>query len=119
MGLGMNHWVEGDGVVGEVTLDERHEGLAGFAHGGALAALLDDVMGAVPRLNGLWAVTGRLQVRYRLPARLGQQCRVTASLAAIVGSRVEIVGAIDGPQGVIAEADATFVRVEADYMSAG
>jgi acyl-coenzyme A thioesterase PaaI-like protein len=69
-GLGMHFRLEGDGVVGEVSMGNGQEGAPGFAHGGAVAAVLDDVASTVLMTAEIPAVTVNLDVRYRAPVLL-------------------------------------------------
>jgi acyl-coenzyme A thioesterase PaaI-like protein len=67
-------------VTGAVTLDARHEGMPGRAHGGWIAALFDQVVGiAAGRVAGRPAATGTLTVRYVAPTPLGCELHLWAS----------------------------------------
>ena len=61
-GLGLELTGEGDLVSGTVTLDTRHEGAPGLAHGGTIATILDDASGRFMYLTGEPAVTSRIEV---------------------------------------------------------
>jgi len=53
-------------MLGHVRVSRLREGPPGSVHGGVIAGLFDEVMGAATRLNGRdGGVTGRLTVRYR------------------------------------------------------
>ncbi len=52
-------------VVTDWTPEDAHVGFPGVAHGGLIAAVLDDVMGRVAVLKRRWVVTARMEVRYR------------------------------------------------------
>jgi len=97
--------ISGDRVTGKLTLDERHQGAPGFAHGGALATALDDALGTVLVVVGTPGVTARLEVDYRRPALLGREYTVAAWL--------------DREDDVIAEARALFLAVDAEHFMAG
>ena len=66
------------GVASPVWIAKQYEGPPGAAHGGIVAAYLDEILaGAVLRGTGRIGVTGELTVRYRRPvpteyALLGQ-----------------------------------------------
>jgi acyl-coenzyme A thioesterase PaaI-like protein len=79
-GLRLHYELEDDGsgrplVVTTWTPGEEHVGFPGVAHGGLLAAALDDVMGRVAVLRRRWVVTARMEVRYRSAAPLGEPIR--------------------------------------------
>jgi len=65
-------------VVTEWTPGEEQVGFPGVAHGGLVAAVLDDVMGRVAVLRRRWVVTARMEVRYRAAAPLGVPLRFEA-----------------------------------------
>jgi acyl-coenzyme A thioesterase PaaI-like protein len=62
-------------VVADWTPDDDHVGFPGVAHGGLLAAALDDIMGRVAVLRRRWVVTARMEVRFRSVAPLGTPLR--------------------------------------------
>jgi acyl-coenzyme A thioesterase PaaI-like protein len=70
----------GGGVRAEHTFDRRFLGAPGLAHGGAIAALLDDVYGMVLIRELIPAVTVDLAVRYRRPIHLDDPCVLTGRL---------------------------------------
>lgn len=58
-------------MLGHVRLSRLREGPPGSGHGGVLAGLFDEVMGAAQRLGGgEGGMTGRLTVHYRKPTPL-------------------------------------------------
>lgn len=118
-GLGARVWIEGETARGEIALDERHAGSPHHAHGGIVAMLLDEVLGTVSLIHGLDAVTGTLEIRYRSPAFLGQTYQLSARLVGIEGRRVLIAGEMTGPQGLVAEADGTWIKVDVGHFAPG
>jgi len=60
-----------EGVLSPVVISRRFEGPKGAAHGGIVAAYLDEILGvAALRATGKASVTGELTVRYVAPAPL-------------------------------------------------
>src|SRR5439155_809394 len=58
-----------EGVLSPVIISRRYEGPPGAAHGGIIAAYMDELLGAAAfRGTGKIAVTGALTVRYAAPA---------------------------------------------------
>ena len=80
MGIAARLWREGDEAVCQVTLGEAFEGAPGRAHGGVVAALIDETMGLVSRSPRTPAFTGRLTVTYRAPTPIGQPLEVRSRL---------------------------------------
>ena len=75
----------GDTVTTTFRGREEHQGFPGHVHGGVISALLDEVMSRVPMLDGRWAMTARMDLRFRRPVMVGEE--VTA-VAKRVSSRV-------------------------------
>ena len=59
-----------DGVVSPVIISGRYEGPPGAAHGGIVAAYMDEILAAAVFRVDKIAVTGELTVRYLAPAPL-------------------------------------------------
>jgi acyl-coenzyme A thioesterase PaaI-like protein len=102
----------GEQVVADFLPEEAFQGFPGVVHGGILASLLDEALSRTALLYGEWVMTGRLEIRYRQPAVVGQLLRVTAEIeqrrARMVIARGSIALAAD-PAKVIAEAKGTFL----------
>ena len=116
-GLKLQMWGDENRVSGSFTVTEHHQGAPGLAHGGVLAAALDEGMGYLLWLLMAPAVTGHLEIDYRKPVP--------------VGSRVELQGAVEKQEGrkiyarmhgliddsVVLEASAIFIRVTMDHFA--
>lgn len=111
-GLQVDYWQEGDRIVTEYTGDDEHMGYPGVVHGGLISALLDETMGRTALFGRSWVMTGRLEVRYRAPAPVGEKLRVTAWATRARRDSVEARGEVTRPGGdVVAEARGLFLRV--------
>jgi len=103
--------VEG-GVVSPILIDRRYEGPPGAAHGGIVAAYLDEVLaGAVVRATGRLAVTGELTVRYVRPVPLATPLAGRAQLVADRERYADVEGRIEdlATAAVLATARGRFV----------
>lgn len=111
-GLQVEFRREGEQVVADFLPEEAFQGFPGVVHGGILASLLDEALSRTALLHGEWVMTGRLEIRYRQPAVVGQMLRVTAEIeqrrARMVIARGLIALTAD-PKVVIAEARGTFL----------
>jgi len=117
--IGVRRWWDGQVAFGELDLGARHQGYPGYAHGGVIAAAFDDVMGTVPLLYGLTAVTGTLQISFRQPARLDRRHLLRAELARPVsGRRVDLVAEMRADGELVAESEGTWVIVEPSHFDA-
>ncbi|MDP6935077.1 MAG: PaaI family thioesterase [Myxococcota bacterium] len=65
-------WRPSDGhLFARAWFGPGSKGPPGHAHGGSIAALLDEVMGVCAYLNGREVLAARIDVSYRQPLRLG------------------------------------------------
>jgi acyl-coenzyme A thioesterase PaaI-like protein len=65
-------------VVAWFGCDAKFQGYPDRLHGGVIAMILDDAMTNCLLYQGITAVTGRLDVRYREPVQLGESVEVRA-----------------------------------------
>lgn len=114
-GLLLSFTVDDDGVTAAFTPQIVHQGYEHVVHGGIISTLLDEAMAWAVAANGVWAVTGEMQVRFRQPLHVGETVtlrgRVTDTRSRAVTAAGEIVRLADGQR--IATATALFVRVPA------
>ncbi|MDX6472716.1 MAG: hypothetical protein QOK22_1532 [Gaiellaceae bacterium] len=100
------------------TLDERHQGGPGFAHGGMVAAVLDEACGLLATWFRFPTVTARIFVRYRKPVEINMELLVRARLESERGRRLRIRGEIVDGDDVLAEARAAFIHVPLSHFLA-
>lgn len=106
----------GDLVCGVFTMDLRHQGAPGVAHGGIVAAALDEASGAVLIPLRLPAVTVKLDVDFKSPARLNTELTVTSWLTAREGRKYFIAARMTDGDTVIATGRAIFVEVAPEHF---
>lgn len=106
----------GDVLHGIFTMDERHQGAPGVAHGGIIAAALDEASGTVLMPLRLPAVTVKLDVSYQSPARLHRELTVTSMLTARKGRKLYILSTLSDGDTVIATGRAIFVEVGPEHF---
>ena len=86
------------GVLSPILVNRRFEGPPGTAHGGIVAAYLDEILaGAVVRATGRLALTGELTVRYVRPVPLETPLLGRAQLVTDHGRYVDVEGRIEHP----------------------
>ncbi|MFQ5471974.1 MAG: PaaI family thioesterase [Dehalococcoidia bacterium] len=111
-GLGIQFEVEGTKVTGRFTARKEHQGFPGVAHGGLAAAVMDEAMGWAMHAAGAWAMTARMEVKYRKPLPLAEEVIVTAEVVRDRGRRLEATSEIRTQSGErITQATGVFVRV--------
>ncbi len=111
-GLGIEFQIDGRRVRGEFQARQVHQGYPGMAHGGIAAAAIDEAMGWAMYAAGAWAMTARLEVKYRRPLPLGEPLEVSAEVVRDRGRWLEAAGRLrllGGP--LVAEGKAVFMRL--------
>ncbi|WP_233243814.1 PaaI family thioesterase [Paraconexibacter algicola] len=116
--LGVRVWFEGQRVHGEVLLDERHSGAPGYAHGGAIAAIMDDLLGQVLIPLDRPGVTATITVDFRGPALLGRTLSLESWCEKIDGRKLHMRGEIRDGDTLVAEARALFIHVDVSHWEA-
>ena len=111
-GLQMELERTADGVTGRFFLKQDHQGAAGSAHVGVIAAALDEAMALAAQSGGDPAITRHLDVDARAPAPVGAYLQVEAAVERREGGRLEARATAwtAGEERVVAEAQATLVR---------
>jgi acyl-coenzyme A thioesterase PaaI-like protein len=118
-GLQLTVYREGQSVYSDVRFDERHVGAPGLAHGGAVAAACDDVLGFTLWIAATPAVTRSLTVEYLLPVPLHQPHRLRAHIFKQEGRALHVRGVGTSADGTPRfRASAIFVTVTADHFAA-
>ena len=109
---------DGAAVVARVRFDSRHQGAPFYAHGGMVAAVLDDAAGYVSFLVQRMFVTAHLEVDYRRPVLLDETYEVRAWCTGIDGRKVHLAADMRTGPGdeVVAEARGLFVTVDVEHF---
>jgi len=117
-GLGLQVFAaDGHAVQATQQFDASHGGAPGVAHGGAVAAVLDDLFGFVLVRIMVPAVTRDLHVTYRLPTRLDVDTHLTASLVERRGRDLHLEASASQGGRQIVTATAHFVEVDFAHLS--
>ena len=107
------------GIVGRVWFGPDAEGPPAHAHGGAMAAVLDEAMGLCCIEAGEGGVAARLVVDLRDMLPLGTVAAVEAVIEQIDGRKVSTRARLVGPSGQVhAEAQGLFIRLSAERVRA-
>lgn len=114
-GLGLRFRVEDGRAVAEFTPEQFLQGFPGYMHGGGIATVLDEAMGWAAYAAGVWAMTAKFTMRFRRPAPLQQQVRVSGWLTRDRGRFLELRAEMRSRHGhLLAEADGVFVRLDGE-----
>ena len=109
---------QADGVLfARAWFGRGAEGPPGYAHGGSVAAVLDEAMGAAAWAAGLPSIAARIEVDFRTMVPLGTDAAVETSVEKVEGRKI-ITRArlLDGYGRVLAESVGLFVRLTDDQI---
>jgi acyl-coenzyme A thioesterase PaaI-like protein len=100
-------------MVGRAWFGPGAQGPPGHAHGGSIAAVLDEAMGAAAWWSGHLGVAVRLDTRYLRMIPLGTDARLEASVERAEGRKVWARAALTDEGGeVFAKAEGMFVELD-------
>jgi acyl-coenzyme A thioesterase PaaI-like protein len=112
------HFTVEEGVVyGAGRFGAQYCGPPNHVHGGIVAAVMDELLGAVNVVNDLGAMTGTLTVRYRRPTPLFEEIRMQGNTAEAEGRKVFATGKMWHGDDLLAEAEGIFIRVGDDFRA--
>lgn len=109
---------DGDRVVGRVTFGAAYEGPPGCVHGGYVAAVFDELLGAAQSLSGAQGMTAHLGVDYRRPTPLNTPLVLEAWLHRREGRKIWIRGSLSADGDLRAEAEGLFIAFDPDKFRA-
>jgi acyl-coenzyme A thioesterase PaaI-like protein len=112
MGIGLEVRRSADAVTATTVLGAAFEGAPGRAHGGVIAAILDETMGYVLPVIGALAYTASLNIDYVAPAPLHETLSVTARLRDRADRKLWIEARGDSADGTFVRAEALFLAVD-------
>jgi acyl-coenzyme A thioesterase PaaI-like protein len=110
------------GVAGRFFVKQDHQGPPGYAHGGVMAAALDEAMSLLLYGQGPFVLTGRLEVDLRASAPVGAFVALEADVEGMEGQRFLVTASAsdpDRPERVFATARGTFVEADPQEGSGG
>ena len=109
--MGVQFYVLEDGTVAaDFTVTEAQQGPPGYAHGGALASLLDEAMGAASWFSGNRTLSVHLGFDYKRPVAVGAAIHISGQVVGREGRKVLTSGSILLAEGSVAvSADGIFV----------
>ena len=112
--------LEGEEVVADYVFAPRHSGAPGIAHGGAVSALVDDLLGYALYVVRSPGVTRRLEVDFLRPVLIGTTYAVRGRVDRRDGRKVFTSGEGTAPDGTVAfRASGLFVIVPLTHFGVG
>lgn len=102
-GIGLRWYGYKNGEIRSTfTLGKEQQGPPNFAHGGASAAILDEIMGMAAWYAGYKIVSVNLNINYLLPVPLGVELKARGYIFKKEGKKLFARGEIILPDGKIA-----------------
>ena len=92
-----------------MTFGSAYEGPPGAVHGGFVAAAFDEVLGFVQSLSSNPGFTGTLTVKYRSPAPLHTELRLSAEIIRFETRKIFTEARMHAGDLLCAEAEAIFI----------
>jgi acyl-coenzyme A thioesterase PaaI-like protein len=90
----------------------EHQGYPGQLHGGIISTVLDETMGRVLTQQQIWAMTGRLEIKFARPVPLDQELTIVGELTRSRSRIYEAKGEIRLADGtVLVEGSGIYVRI--------
>lgn len=101
-----------EAFVAKAWFGPRTEGPPGHAHGGSIAAVLDEAMGAAAWFAGHAVVAARLTVDFRAMLPLETVVLIETRLDRVEGRKVHLVSRMTDPGGtLISEGSGLFIKL--------
>lgn len=114
IGLGLDDFTRSGGMV-RATFQPRSDfnGFADVLHGGIIATALDEIMAWTAILaEGVMVMTGKLDLRYRKPAKVSSTFDLQGEVIERRGRRLQITGRMIDDGTLVAEASGLFMAIE-------
>jgi acyl-coenzyme A thioesterase PaaI-like protein len=99
-------------IEATVTFGRAYEGPPGSVHGGWVAAVFDEALGAAQAFSGKVGMTARLVVDYRSPTPLDTELRVRCDMVSVDGRKVLCTGKLWAGDQLCAEAEGLFIAID-------
>jgi acyl-coenzyme A thioesterase PaaI-like protein len=96
---------------GSAWFDSQYEGPPTCVHGGVIAMVFDEMLGAANILSGNPGMTGTLTIRYRKPTPLRTPLRLEARFEGRDGRKIRTTGTIYHGDVLTAEAEGIFIEL--------
>jgi len=101
-------------LVARIWFGPETEGPPEHAHGGSMAAVLDEVLGLAAWNAGYAIVVANLNINFRCLLPILQVVQVDTEIVSVEGRKVLVRGKVwDGKEKVYAEADCLCIEIQA------
>ena len=104
-------------LVARVWFGPVTEGPPGHAHGGSIAAVLDEVLGLAAWAEGHPVVVGNLNISFRQLLPLQTVVQVNTRLISVQGRKIMVHGEVCSLEGIVlATGEAICIKITADNL---
>jgi acyl-coenzyme A thioesterase PaaI-like protein len=111
IGLHLEFEMDGDWAVAQFVALQEHQGYPGYVHGGIVSALLDEAMGWATYGRKIWALTGRLETRFRDIVPTNELLTVRGKIENDRGRTLEVIAELRDNDGkLLAESKGLMFR---------
>jgi acyl-coenzyme A thioesterase PaaI-like protein len=111
IGLHLEFEMDGEWAVAKFVAQRDHQGYPGYVHGGIVSALLDEAMGWATYGRGVWALTGKLETRFRGIVPTNELLTVRGCITKDRGRTLEVVAELlDNDGKVLADSKGLMFR---------
>ena len=101
---------DGERLHGTTTLGATYNGPPGMVHGGIIALIFDEVLGATNVCHGLGGFTGTLSIRYEKPTFIDTELELEGWIDRVEGRKIFSAGEIRIGGEVTARAEGIFIQ---------
>lgn len=89
------------------------QGAPGYAHGGSIASVLDEVMGLSVWAMGRTVVAAELTTRFKRLVPLGSRCIVETETVSVDGRKIRMKSTLCGEDGALySEGEALYIEID-------
>ena len=99
IGLHLEFRMEDDWAVADFVAQQAHQGYPGYVHGGVVSSLLDEAMGWATYGRGVWALTGKLETRFRDIVPTHELLTVRGAITKDRGRTLEVIAELRDADG--------------------
>lgn len=96
----------------EFTPDKRVEGPPNHVHGGYLASILDEAMGAIMFLSGYFGMTHHFEITYKKPVPLFETHYIESKLEKVEKRKIYVEAKLFSKDKIFTTSKATFMQFD-------
>jgi acyl-coenzyme A thioesterase PaaI-like protein len=115
IGLQLEFRMEDGWSVADFVAQQPHQGYPGYVHGGVVSTLLDEAMGWATYGKNIWALTGKLDTRFREIVPTNELLTVRGHIEKDRGRTLEVIAELRDQFGkLLADSKGLMFRASGD-----